>query len=64
MKVKYIGRTTIPLALAIGTIPAMTNGKEYEIILDNKESDCYVIIDDDGLKKVVRKDMFEKVGDN
>lgn len=61
MKVKYIGKTTIPLALAIGTIPAVTNGKEYEVILDNKESDCYVIIDDDGLNKVVRKELFEKI---
>lgn len=62
MKVKYIGQTTIPLALAIGTVPAVTNGKEYEVILDNKESDCYVIIDDDGLNKVVNKNKFEKLG--
>lgn len=61
MKVKYIGKTTIPLALAIGTIPAVTNGKEYVVILDNKESNCYVIIDDDGLNKVVNKELFEKV---
>lgn len=64
MKAKYIGQTTIPLALAIGTIPAVTNGKEYEVILDNKESDCYVIIDDEGLNKVVKKDLFEKVGES
>ena len=62
MKVKYIGKTTIPLALAIGTVPAVTNGKEYEVILDNKEGDCYVIIDDDGLNKVVNKNKFEKLG--
>jgi hypothetical protein len=63
MKVKYIGQTTTPLALAIGTIPAVTNGKIYEVILNNEESDCYVIIDDDGLNKVVRKDLFEKLGE-
>lgn len=63
MKVKYIGKTTIPLALAIGTIPAVTNGEIYDVILDNKDSNCYVIIDDDGLNKVVNKDLFEKVGD-
>lgn len=63
MKVKYIGKTIIPLALAIGTIPTLTNGKEYIVILDNKESDCYVIIDDDGLNKVVKKEMFEILGD-
>ena len=63
MKIKYIGKTTIPLALAIGTIPALTNGKEYIVILDNEESDCYVIIDDDGLNKVVKKGVFEILGD-
>lgn len=63
MKVKYIGQTTIPLALAIGTIPAVTNGKIYDVILDNKDSNCYVIIDDEGLNKVVNKDLFEKVGE-
>lgn len=63
MKIKYIGKTTIPLALAMGTIPAVTNGKEYEVVLDNKDSNCYVIIDDDGLNKVVSRDLFEKVGD-
>lgn len=63
MKVKYIGQTTIPLALAIGTIPAVTNGKIYKVILNNNDSDCYVIIDDDGLNKVVRKELFEKVDD-
>ena len=63
MKVKYIGKTTIPLALAIGTLPAVTTGKIYDTILDNLESDSYVIIDDDGLNKVVSKDLFEKVGD-
>lgn len=63
MKVKYIGQTIIPLALAIGTIPAVTNGKIYEVILNNNDSDCYVIIDDDGLNKVVRKELFEKVDD-
>lgn len=63
MKVKYIGQTTIPLALTIGTIPAVTNGKIYEVILNNEESDYYVIIDDDGLNKVVRKDLFEKLGE-
>lgn len=62
MKVKYIGKTTIPLALAIGTIPAVTNGKIYDVILDNKDSNCYIIIDDDGLNKVVSKDLFEKAG--
>lgn len=61
MKVKYIGKTTIPLALAMETIPAITNGEIYDVILDNKESNCYVIIDDDGLNKVVNKDLFEKV---
>lgn len=63
MKIKYIGKTTFPLALAIGTVPTVTNGKEYEVILDNKESDCYVIIDDEGLNKVINKDKFEKIGD-
>ena len=62
MKIKYIGKPTIPLALAIGTIPAVTNNKIYEVILDNKESDCYVIIDDDGMKKVIRKELCKKVG--
>ena len=57
VKDKYIGQTTIPLALAIGTIPAVTNGKIYEVILDNKESDCYIIIDD-GMKKVIRKELL------
>lgn len=61
MRVKYTGKTTIPLALAIGTIPAVTNGKIYDVILDNKESNCYVIIDDDGLNKVVSKDLLEVV---
>lgn len=64
MKVKYIGKTTIPLVLAIGTIPAVINNKIYEVVLDNKESDCYVIIDDDGMKKIVRKELCEKVGSN
>lgn len=63
MKVKYIGKTIIPLALTIGTVPAVTNGKEYEVILDNKESACYVIVDDEGLNKVISKDKFEKIGD-
>ena len=63
LKIKYIGQTTIPLALAIGTIPAVTYGKIYEVILDNKESDCYVIIDDNGLQKVIRKELCEKVGE-
>ena len=61
MKVKYIGKTTIPLALAIGTIPAVTNGKIYDVLLDNKDSDCYVIIDDENMKKVIRKELCEIV---
>ena len=61
MKVKYKGKTTIPLALAIGVIPAVTNEKEYKVILDNKESDCYVIIDDDNNKAVIRKELCEKI---
>lgn len=60
-KIKYVGRTTIPLALAIGVIPAVTNGKIYEVVLDNKESDCYVIIDDVGMRKIVKKELCEKV---
>lgn len=63
MKVKYIGRTTIPLALAMGAIPAVTNGKEYEVILDNKESDCYIIIDDDNKIIPIRKELCIKVGE-
>ena len=63
LKIKYIGKTTIPLALAIGTIPAVTNGKIYEVILDNKESECYVIIDDENMKKVIRKELCEVVKD-
>lgn len=63
MKVKYIGKTTIPLALAIQTIPAVTQNEIYEVILDNKESDCYVIIDDENMKKVVKKELFELVGE-
>lgn len=42
---------------------SITKREIYDVILDNKESDCYVIIDDDGLNKVVNKDLFEKVGD-
>ena len=60
-KVKYIGKTTIPLALAIGTIPAVTNNEIYEVVLDNKESECYVIIDDNGMNSVVRKELFEEI---
>lgn len=60
-EVKYIGKTTIPLALAIGTIPAVTNNEIYEVILDNKESDCYVIVDDNGINSVVRKELFEEI---
>lgn len=60
-KVKYIGKTTIPLALAIGTIPAVTNNEIYEVLLDNKESECYVIVDDNGMNSVVRKELFKEV---
>ena len=64
MKVKYIGKTTIPLALAIGTIPAVTNNKIYEVVLDNKESDCYVIVDDTGMNKAIRKELCEELENN
>lgn len=61
MKIKYIGKTTIPLALAIGTIPAVTNGKIYEIIFENEETNTYVFIDDLGMNKVLQRNNFEKV---
>lgn len=61
MKIKYIGKTIIPLALAIGTIPAVTNGKIYEVIFENEEINTYVFIDDLGMKKVLKKNNFEKV---
>lgn len=60
-KIKYIGKTTIPLALAIGTIPAVTNGKIYEVIFENEETNSYVFIDDLGMNKVLQRDYFEKV---
>ena len=61
LKLKYIGKTTMPLALAIQTIPAVTNGKIYEIIFENKETNSYVFIDDLGIIKVLQKDYFKKV---
>ena len=64
MKVKYIGKTTIPLALAMATIPAVTNGKVYNLVTNNENSDYYVIIDDDGIAKVIKKELFEIVKEN
>lgn len=64
MKVRYIGKTTIPLALAIGTIPAVTNNEIYEVIFNNKESDCYVIVDDNGMNSVIRKELCEELEGN
>ena len=61
MKIKYIGKTTIPLALAIGTIPSVENGKIYEVIFENEETNTYVFIDDLGMKKVLQRNSFEKV---
>lgn len=61
LKIKYIGKTTIPLALAIGTIPAVTNGKIYEAIFENEETNTYVFIDDLGMNKVLQRNNFEKV---
>lgn len=63
MKVKYKGETTIPLALAIGISPAVTKGQIYEVIVDNKDSDMYVILDDYNMTKVIRKELFEIVED-
>ena len=61
LKIKYIGETIVPLALAMGSIPAVTNGEIYEAIIENKETNTYVFIDDLGMKKVMKKDKFEKV---
>lgn len=63
MKIRYKGPTTIPLALAIGTIPAVTNGKIYEVILDNEDSDYYVIIDDENSQKVIKKELCRIIED-
>ena len=61
LKIKYIGETKLPLGLAINTIPAVTKDEIYEVVLDNKESNVYVFIDDYGMKKVMNKSNFEKV---
>ncbi len=61
LKIKYIGETIIPLSLAMGSIPAVTNGEIYEAIIENEETNTYVFIDDLGMKKVLKKDKFEKV---
>lgn len=60
-EIKYIGKTIIPLALAIETIPAVTNGKIYDIIFENEETNTYVFIDDLGMNKVLQRDYFKKV---
>lgn len=61
LKIKYIGETIVPLALAMNSIPAVTNGEIYEAIIENEETNTYVFIDDLGMKKVLKKDKFEKV---
>ena len=61
MKIRYKGPTTIPLAMAIGISPAVTKDEIYEVIVDNKDSDCYVIVDDLNMTKVIRKELCEKV---
>lgn len=61
LKIKYIGETIVPLALAMNSIPAVTNGEIYEAIIENEETNTYVFIDDLGMKKVLKKDKFEKL---
>ena len=61
MKIKYIGQTTIPLAMAIGISPAVTKNHIYEVIMNNEDSDMYVIIDDYNMPKVIRKNLCVEV---
>lgn len=59
MKVRYIGKTTISFGLGNSWIPNLTNDEVYEVILENDK--CYVINDDLGIRKAVKKEDFEIV---
>ena len=62
MKIKYIGKTTISFGLGNSWIPNLTKDEVYEVILENDK--CYVINDDLGIRKAVKKEDFEIVEGN
>lgn len=62
MKIKYIGKTTISFGLGNNWIPNLTKDEVYEVILENDK--CYVIHDDLGIRKAVKKEDFEIVEGN
>lgn len=62
MKIKYIGKTTISFGLGNSWIPNLTKDEVYEVILENDK--CYVIYDDLGIRKAVKKEDFEIVEGN
>lgn len=55
MKVKYLGKTIIPMFMATGLLPQFTNGKVYEV-LEATDPIYYVVLDDCGKKQLMKKD--------
>lgn len=60
MKLRYIGRTTLPMSINIPNLPYLENGKYYEVIKQN--DNYYMIIDGKGRYKLIKKSEFERGG--